>query len=82
MFDGKSNEKNDRGCSETGVLSEFPTVISPEDAKSIPKENLLLIVTGSQGGRRLPRHNLQTENIGITLSEGDLFIFFKNNTRQ
>ena len=61
---------------ETGVLSEFPTVISPEDAKSIPKENLLLIVTGSQGERRAASSQLANGKYqGITLSEGDLFLF-------
>ena len=72
MFDGKSNEKIEVAL-ETGVLSEFPTVISPEDAKSIPKENLLLIVTGSQGERRAASSQLANGKYqGITLSEGDL----------
>ena len=37
---------------ESGVLSDFPKLISPDDAKTVPKRNLLLIVTGSQGERR------------------------------
>ena len=37
---------------ETGVLNDFPTVVSPEDAQNIPRENLMLLVTGSQGERR------------------------------
>ena len=61
---------------ETGILSEFPTVISPDDATSIPKENLLLIVTGSQGERRAASSQLANGKYqGITLSEGDLFLF-------
>ncbi len=37
---------------ETGVLSGFPRVITPEDALAVPRENLCLLVTGSQGERR------------------------------
>jgi len=34
---------------ETGVLKDFPSTVSPEDALDIPRENLMLLVTGSQG---------------------------------
>ena len=37
---------------ETGVLTDFPKTVSPEDTRDIPRENLMLIVTGSQGERR------------------------------
>ncbi len=37
---------------ETGVLTDFPPTVPPEDATQIPRENLMLIVTGSQGERR------------------------------
>ncbi len=61
---------------ETGVLSEFPTVVSPEDAKSIPRENLMLLVTGSQGERRAASAQLANgKYMGLELKEGDLFLF-------
>lgn len=61
---------------EAGVLSEFPKLISPEDAKAVPKRNLLLIVTGSQGERRAASAQLANGKYqGMTLSAGDLFIF-------
>ena len=61
---------------ETGVLKGFPKVVSPEDAKSIPRENLMLIVTGSQGERRAASAQLaQGKYNGITLAEGDTFLF-------
>ena len=61
---------------ETGVLSDFPKLISPEDAKAIPKRNLLLIVTGSQGERRAASAQLANGKYqGMTLSAGDLFLF-------
>lgn len=60
----------------TGVLQNFPKVISPEDAATVPRENLMLLVTGSQGERRAASAQLaQGKYNGITLKEGDLFLF-------
>ncbi len=61
---------------ETGVLKGFPKTVSPEDAKGIPRENLMLIVTGSQGERRAASAQLANGKYqGITLKEGDTFLF-------
>ncbi len=61
---------------ETGVLKDFPPTVSPEDAKSMPRENLMLIVTGSQGERRAASAQLANGKYqGIKLKEGDLFLF-------
>ena len=61
---------------ESGVISDFPKLISPEDAKAIPKRNLLLIVTGSQGERRAASAQLANGKYqGMKLSAGDLFLF-------
>ncbi|MEO9653232.1 MAG: ribonuclease J [Roseobacter sp.] len=61
---------------ETGVLSDFPSVVSPEDARSIPRENLMLLVTGSQGERRAASAQLARGKYqGIEMKEGDLFLF-------
>jgi len=61
---------------ETGVLNDFPTVVSPEDAQNIPRENLMLLVTGSQGERRAASAQLaQGKFQGISLKEGDMFLF-------
>ena len=61
---------------EAGILSDFPKLISPEDAKAVPKRNLLLIVTGSQGERRAASAQLANGKYqGMTLSAGDLFLF-------
>lgn len=61
---------------EAGVLSDFPAVISPEDAAEVPRENLLLLVTGSQGERRAASAQLSNgKYMGIELAEGDLFLF-------
>ena len=61
---------------ETGVLKDFPTVVSPEDARSFPRENLMLLVTGSQGERRAASAQLANgKYMGLELKEGDLFLF-------
>ncbi|TCL09835.1 ribonuclease J [Shimia isoporae] len=60
----------------TGVLSDFPKVVSPEDAATIPRENLMLLVTGSQGEHRAASAQLARGKYnGITLKDGDLFLF-------
>ncbi|HIF77790.1 MAG TPA: ribonuclease J, partial [Sulfitobacter sp.] len=61
---------------QTGVMTDFPPVISPENARAIPRENLMLLVTGSQGERRAASAQLARGKYqGIELKEGDLFLF-------
>jgi ribonuclease J len=61
---------------ESGVLSEFPSTISPEEARDVPRESLMLLVTGSQGERRAASAQLARGKYrGLTLKEGDLFLF-------
>jgi len=61
---------------ETGVLTDFPSVVGPEDASSIPRENLLLLVTGSQGERRAASAQLaRGKYLGLSMKEGDTFLF-------
>ena len=60
----------------TGLLTQFPRTVSPEDASQIPRENLLLLVTGSQGERRAATAQLSSQGyMGLTLQEGDTFLF-------
>ena len=61
---------------ETGVLTDFPAVISHEEAEDIPRDNLMLIVTGSQGERRAATAQLSRgKYLGMELAEGDTFLF-------
>lgn len=61
---------------ETGVLSDFPSTVSPEEARDIPRENLMLIVTGSQGERRAATAQLSRgKYLGLEMKEGDTFLF-------
>jgi ribonuclease J len=61
---------------ETGVLSDFPATISPEDAASVPRDHLMLLTTGSQGERRAATAQLSRgKYLGLELKEGDTFLF-------
>ncbi|WP_425090609.1 ribonuclease J [Tropicimonas sp. S265A] len=61
---------------ESGVLTDFPPTVAPEAAADIPRENLMLIVTGSQGERRAASAQLaRGKYLGFEIGEGDLFLF-------
>ncbi len=73
---GRAMRRMIEAAVETGVLTGFPKVIAPEDAARIPRENLMLLVTGSQGERRAASAQLARGKYnGIELKEGDLFLF-------
>lgn len=60
----------------TGVLTDFPKTVSPEEAEDIPRDSLMLLVTGSQGERRAASAALSRgKYLGLELAEGDLFLF-------
>ena len=61
---------------ESGVLDDFPSTISPEEALDVPRGNLMLLVTGSQGERRAASAQLANGKYrGHILKDGDLFLF-------
>ncbi|WP_208347251.1 ribonuclease J [Pseudaestuariivita rosea] len=73
---GRAMRRMIEAAVETGILTDFPTVVSPEDAREIPRDNLMLLVTGSQGERRAATAQLANgKYMGLSLSEGDLFLF-------
>ncbi|WP_163851008.1 ribonuclease J [Pseudooceanicola aestuarii] len=73
---GRAMRRMIEAAIETGVLKDFPKVVSPEDAQSIPRENLMLLVTGSQGERRAASAQLARGKYnGIKMAEGDTFLF-------
>lgn len=61
---------------ETGVLTDFPPTINPEDARQVPRDNLMLLVTGSQGERRAASAQLaRGKYLGLEMKAGDMFLF-------
>ncbi|WP_406645109.1 ribonuclease J [Aliisedimentitalea scapharcae] len=73
---GRAMRRMIEASEATGVLSDFPKVISPEEAQDIPRNNVMLIVTGSQGERRAASAQLARGKYrGLEMKEGDLFLF-------
>ncbi|MEN8874500.1 MAG: ribonuclease J, partial [Pacificibacter sp.] len=61
---------------ETGIITDFPPTLSPDKAFDVPRENLLLLTTGSQGERRAATAQLSRgKYLGMKLKEGDTVIF-------
>ncbi|MFK7751989.1 MAG: ribonuclease J [Sedimentitalea sp.] len=73
---GRAMRRMIEAAVETGVLTDFPGVVSPEQARDIPRDHLMLLVTGSQGERRAASAQLARGKYqGLELKEGDLFLF-------
>lgn len=61
---------------ETGLIKDFPATISPEEARDIPRDHLMLLATGSQGERRAASAQLSRgKYLGLQMKAGDTFIF-------
>ena len=73
---GRAMRRMTEAAVETGVLTDFPATVSPEEAADVPRGNLMLIVTGSQGERRAASAQLsQGKYFGMEMKEGDTFLF-------
>jgi ribonuclease J len=73
---GRAMKKMVSAAQEAGVLTDFPRTLSPEEALDVPRNSLLLIVTGSQGERRAASAQLSRgKYLGMQLKEGDMFLF-------
>ncbi len=73
---GRAMRRMIEAATETGILNDFPRVISAEEAVDLPRQNLMLIVTGSQGERRAASAQLARGKYrGLEAKEGDLFLF-------
>lgn len=73
---GRAMQRMVKVAEETGVLTDFPSTIPVEQAVEVSRQNLMLIVTGSQGERRAATAQLSRgKYLGMELKEGDLFLF-------
>ena len=73
---GRSMKRMLAVSEQTGVLGGFPRVISPDEALEIPRRNLMLLVTGSQGERRAASAALSRgKYLGFEMRDGDSFLF-------
>ena len=61
---------------DSGILTDFPDTIGPDEAAKLPRHQVMLIVTGSQGERRAASAQLSRGRyLGLSLKEGDSFLF-------
>ena len=73
---GRSMRRMLSAAEEAGVLPSFPRTVSPEEALEIPRGNLMLLVTGSQGERRAASAQLSRgKYLGLEMKAGDMFLF-------
>lgn len=73
---GRSMQRMTEAAKEVGILTDFPNTIPPEDAVNTPRNQLMLLVTGSQGERRAASAQLaQGSYLGLKLKDGDTFLF-------
>lgn len=73
---GRAMRKMVTAAIETGVLTQFPSIIGIEEAAGLPRDKVMLMVTGSQGERRAASAQLSRGRyLGLELKEGDSFLF-------
>ena len=73
---GRAMRRMVETANETGLLTDFPKTISPEEAADMPGQHVMLLVTGSQGERRAASAQLANgKYMGLKLAEGDTFLF-------
>ncbi len=60
----------------TGVMEDFPPIVDLEDAGNIPRNQMFVLATGSQGERRAATAGLARGKYrGLELKDGDTFLF-------
>jgi ribonuclease J len=73
---GRAMKRMVSAAEASGVLGDFPRTITPEEALEVPRKNLMLIVTGSQGERRAASAQLaRGKYLGLEMKAGDMFLF-------
>ncbi len=73
---GRSMKKTIEAAKENGYLKSLPNFISEEDIEKIPRENIVIICTGSQGEKRSALYRIAYDSHqNISLENGDLVIF-------
>ena len=73
---GRSMKKTIEAASKIGLIKELDNFIDEEEASYIPKNNLVVICTGSQGEKRSALYRIAyRSHKNILLEEDDLVIF-------
>jgi ribonuclease J len=73
---GRSMKRVFEAACDTGYLKHLPPMVEEQDAGYLPRDEVLLLVTGSQGEPRAALSRLaQGENRQVSLERGDSVIF-------
>ncbi len=73
---GRAMHNMVRTATEAKLLHDFPPTIPPEEAAKLPRDQVMLLVTGSQGERRAASAQLARGTyMGLSLKDGDTFLF-------
>ena len=73
---GRSLRNLEVAARDCGYLDEVPLFLSEQDAEHVPDDNLLMIVTGSQGEPRSALSRIAADtHPNISLGEGDTVVF-------
>jgi ribonuclease J len=73
---GRSLRNLETAARETGYLSTIPQFVSEDAANDVPDNNLLILITGSQGEARSALARIaQDTHPRVSLGEGDTVIF-------
>jgi len=73
---GRAMQTMVRTATEAKLLVDFPPTVPAEEAVDMPRDKVMLIVTGSQGERRAASAQLSRGSyLGFQLKEGDTFLF-------
>ncbi|TYB91239.1 ribonuclease J [Oceaniovalibus sp. ACAM 378] len=72
---GRAMQRMVDASERSGVLTDFPATVPVEEARDLPRNSLMLIVTGSQGERRAASAQLaRGKYLGMKMKDGDTFL--------
>lgn len=76
VIGGRAMQRMISTAVETGVINDFPTMLSDVEAQSLPAQNVFYLITGSQGEDRAALARIASNrHPTIKLGEGDMVIF-------
>ncbi|AQS87069.1 metal-dependent hydrolase [Neoasaia chiangmaiensis NBRC 101099] len=76
MIVGRSLRNLETAARECGYFADLPPFLTEQDANSVADDNLLMIITGSQGEPRSALSRIASDtHPNITLGEGDTVIY-------
>ena len=72
---GRSLDRILRVARQTGYLRDFPETVDFDTAMTMPRDKVLSVATGGQGGPRAALNRIAEGSHPLKLTEGDLVVF-------